>query len=196
MFFKNSRYRKETYTVTVNPDGRRTKSVRLRRTPQTEGSFLHTIKEGERLDHLGFRYYKSPQKWWRLADAAEAFLSPLDLLGTAARHSVRIGLDHDDETGQPPWNELAASLSSLVGVEDFVFSEEVQLSEKNLGVDGETIPVAVETFHRSVLVTYNSLNLGVTDITAAIAANGFDVGLVETIGRTGKKIVIPPDGAA
>lgn len=196
MFFKNSRYRKEPYTVIVKAYGRQAKSVRLRRTPATQGTFLHTIQEGERLDHLGFRYYRAPQKWWHLADAAADFLSPLDLLGTTALHRVRIGLDHDDETGPPPWSALAAALSCLPGVEDFLFEEEVLLSEQSVESDGETIPVAEEIFQRSVLVTYNSLNLGVHQITAATAGSGFDPGAAESIGRTGKKIVIPPDGAA
>lgn len=194
MFFKNSRYRKEPYTVTVDADGRRAKAVRLRRTPATDGTFLHTIQEGERLDHLGFRYYRAPQKWWHLADAAPDFLSPLEMMGSAARQRVRIRLDHDDESGPPPWSVLAAALSSLPGVEDFLLEEDVLLSEENVESDGETIPVAAEIFQRSVLVTYNSLNLGVHQLATAVAGSGFDPGMAEAIGRTGKKIVIPPDG--
>ncbi|MFZ5765289.1 MAG: hypothetical protein ACOY4H_06795 [Thermodesulfobacteriota bacterium] len=192
MFFKNSRYRKEPSTMIVEADGRRSRAVRLRRTPTTNGTFLHTIADGERLDHLAVRYYREPRAWWRLADAAAGFSSPLDLLGLSARLQVRIVLTHDDEAGPAPWNVLATRLSGLIGVEDFLFSEEVLLDEGTLAAAGATVPVAGQSFRRSVLVSYNRLTLGEEALMAAIATSGFTAAAAEPVGRIGKQIVIPP----
>lgn len=176
----------------VEADGRRSRAVRLRRTPTTNGTFLHTIADGERLDHLAVRYYREPRAWWRLADAAAGFSSPLDLLGLSARLQVRIVLTHDDEAGPAPWNVLATRLSGLIGVEDFLFSEEVLLDEGTLAAAGATVPVAGQSFRRSVLVSYNRLTLGEEALMAAIATSGFTAAAAEPVGRIGKQIVIPP----
>ncbi|MCK9296410.1 MAG: hypothetical protein M0P70_15170 [Desulfobulbaceae bacterium] len=196
MFFKNSRYRKQPFAVTIDPKGRRLKSVTLRATPATEGTFLHTIAEGDRLDHLAYKYYKAPKKWWRIIDANPEFSSPLDLLGSGVMRCVRLALAHDDEAGEPPWSRLAASLAALVGVDSYRFAETVLLTEDSIHAAGETIPVATQSYARSVTISYNSMNITESELAAAVNAAGFTAGRPENIGRIGRQIIIAPDGPA
>jgi hypothetical protein len=196
MFFKNSRYRKQPFAVTIDAKGRRLKSVTLRAAPETSGTFLHTIEEGDRLDHLAYKYYKAPKKWWRIIDANPEFSSPLDLLGSGVMRCVRIPLAHDDEADEPPWSQLAAGLAALIGVDAYRFAETVLLNEDSLNVAGETIPVATESYERSVIVSYNSINITEGELAAAVNATGFTAGRPENIGRIGRQIIIAPDGPA
>lgn len=194
MFFKHSRYRKEPAEVTLDIKGRRLKSVRLRIDNETDGTFLHTIAEGDRLDHLAYKYYRGSKKWWQIADANPEFLSPRDLLGKGVMLILRIPLTFDDESSAPPWSELAEQLTGLVGIEDFHFEETVHLTEDTIEVADEIIPVADESFERAVLILYNSENLSENDLISAVEEAGFSAGEVQNIGRIGKQIVIPPDG--
>ncbi|MBI5559222.1 MAG: hypothetical protein HY885_16485 [Deltaproteobacteria bacterium] len=196
MFFKNSRYQKLPSAVTLDGRGNRFKSVSPRPAPESAGTFLHTLRDGDRLDHLAYKYYKAPKKWWRIMDANPDFLSPLDLLGTGVVKSVRIALQYDDEAGEPPWSQLAARLAALIGVDSFRLAENVRLSEATQSAQGETIPVATQSHERSVLVNYNSLTITVNELTAAVNAAGFTAGRAESIGRTGRRIIIAPDGPA
>jgi len=196
MFSKNSRYRKQPFAVTIDPRGRRLKSVTLRATPETGGTFLHTITEGDRLDHLAYKYYKAPKKWWRIVDANQEFFSPLDLLGAGVLKCGRIPLGHDDETGEPPWSVLAKKLAALVGVVAYRFEDNVRLTEDTQTVAGESIPVAGQSYERAVIIDYNSLTISEEELTAAISSSGFIAGTPENRGRIGRQIIIPPDGPA
>ncbi|MBU4261461.1 MAG: hypothetical protein KKC76_06210 [Proteobacteria bacterium] len=196
MFYKNSRYRKQPFTVTIDAKARRFKSVTLRATPETDGAFQHTIEQGDRLDHLAYKYYKAPRKWWRIVDGNTEFFSPLDLLGAGVTKCVRISLGHDDEAGEPPWSVLAGKLSALVGVASYQFEEKVLLDEDTVTVAGEEIPVADQSYLRAVIIDYNSLTITIDALTAAINAAGFIAGTPENRGRIGRKIIIPPDAPA
>ncbi len=196
MFFKNSRYRKQPFAVTIDARGRRFKSVTLRATPDTDGTFQHTIEEGDRLDHLAYSYYKAPKKWWRIIDANPEFFSPLDLLGSGVLKCVRIALGHDAEAGEPPWSVLAKKLTALVGVASYRFDDNVLLTEDTLTVAGETIAVAGQSYQRAVIIDYNRLTISEAELTAAINAAGFIAGTPENSGRIGRKIIIPPDAPA
>jgi hypothetical protein len=81
MFASFSRYRKLPDVVTTDAKGRTLASKALRRLPSVSGTFQHTVADGDRLDHLTFKYYQQPTKWWRISDANPVFLSPQDLLG-------------------------------------------------------------------------------------------------------------------
>ena len=81
MFSKISRYRKLPDVVTIDVQGRRLESKSLRLLPEVTGIFLHTVESGDRLDHLAYKYYKQPRKWWRICDANPEFPSPQALLG-------------------------------------------------------------------------------------------------------------------
>jgi hypothetical protein len=196
MFFKNSHYRKQPFTVT--PDAQGFKSVFLRPTPVTDRDFLCTIEDRDCLDHLAYKYYKAPQKWGRIADAnVDAnFFSPIDLLGTGVLKSVRIPLELNAGEKEPPWSRLTARLSALAGVDSFRFAENMLLGEAAQSTAGESIPVATQSYERSVLVNYNSLTITVNELASAVSAAGFIAGRTESIGRTGRRIIIPPDGPA
>ncbi|MBU0965296.1 MAG: hypothetical protein KKA54_02835 [Proteobacteria bacterium] len=196
MFFKNSRYRQQPFAVTIDAKGRRFKSLTLRAAPETDGTFLHTIEQGDRLDHLAYKYYKAPRKWWRIVDGNTEFFSPLDLLGAGVTKCVSISLGHDDESGEPPWSVLAGKFSALIGIVSYQFEEKVLLREYTLTVAGEEIPVADQSYLRAVIIDYNSLTITIDALTTAINASGFVAGTPENRGRIGRQIIIPPDAPA
>jgi hypothetical protein len=72
MFFKGSRYEKlDRYTVTTL-DGRQVTATRLPlRAPSTLLGY-HSRREGQRLDHIAFRYLNDATTFWRLCDANNA----------------------------------------------------------------------------------------------------------------------------
>lgn len=69
MFFKGSRYEKVTTLTYLDPTGRLIayKGVRyIAAAPATVG---HQLVQGERLDLLAQRYYRDPERFWRICDA-------------------------------------------------------------------------------------------------------------------------------
>ena len=46
---------------------------------------------------------------------------------------------------------------------------------------------------KSVVITYNQMSIQATDLADALETAGFAVEQPQSIGRTGKQIVIPPD---
>ncbi|HEX4274628.1 MAG TPA: hypothetical protein VHZ74_04705 [Bryobacteraceae bacterium] len=74
MFDTNSRYLgTPTYTVTDH----RGRTVTVVQTPPDPGEGLlgiHVLKQGERLDHLAFKYLNDPAGYWRIAERNEAML--------------------------------------------------------------------------------------------------------------------------
>lgn len=182
MFFKNSRYRKTPDEETVDVKGRRLLSKSPRLLPKVNGSFLHTLEESDRLDHLAYKYYQQPRKWWRICDANPEFLSPRALLGEDPFITQRFPVTYDDPESQPPWALLLNRLAGLVGVEDAWLD------------DGE----------QSITIIYNRLNIQAGDLANEMEnfgkkhenfgkKPGFSVEHPQMIGRQGKPIVIPPD---
>ncbi len=79
MIFKSSRYAKVgVYTVT-DAQGREHPALKMRLIPPTPAVFRHTVKEGDRLDLLAFKYYGKPDRFWRICDANTA-MQPEELL--------------------------------------------------------------------------------------------------------------------
>lgn len=193
MFSKISRYRKLQDVVTTDHKGRDLESKTLRLLPEASGTFLHTVDESDRLDHLAFKYYKQPRKWWRICDANPEFMSPQALLGKEQIVTTRFSLTFDGNGTQPTWSVLLRSLTEIVGVEDIRITEEVKLVEEVQTTDGEQVTVHAEQFDRSVIVVYNGKNVGSGELADVIASAGFEVGQTENIGRVGKQIVVPPD---
>ncbi len=81
MFSRISRYRTFPDIVTTDAEGRTLVSKTLRPASQAPGTFRHTVEEADRLDHLAYKYYQQPRKWWRISDANPEFLSPLGFAG-------------------------------------------------------------------------------------------------------------------
>jgi nucleoid-associated protein YgaU len=80
MFFDGSRYLRVKEYAVRGPDGRLVKVKRTRLTPLTEGTFLYEVKQGDRLDLLAYRFYRSARKWWLICDANPRFMRPQALL--------------------------------------------------------------------------------------------------------------------
>ncbi|NIM18417.1 MAG: hypothetical protein GTO45_41080 [Candidatus Aminicenantes bacterium] len=197
MFSKISRYKKLPDIVAVDSRGRSLESKSIRLLPEVSGTFLHTVEEVDRLDHLAYKYYKQPRKWWRICDANPEFMSPRTLLGKEPIVTLQFPITFDDSSTQPPWHKLLKTLSQIPGVRDVSIKEDTQLVKKTIQheYEGETVEVEVhtDTFERVVIVTYNHLTVTAADLQKAIEDEGFKMGPAENTGRIGKKIVIPPD---
>jgi len=171
MFFKNSRYRKLANEVTVDVKGRRLLSKSLRILPEVNGTFLHTLEQSDRLDHLAYKYYKQSRKWWRICDANPEFPWPQALLGKDPFLTQQFPLTYIGPESQPPWTLLLHQITALIGVEDAWLDED----------------------EHTITIIYNRLNIQADDLAHEIEQANFTVEHPQTIGRTGKPIVVPPD---
>jgi hypothetical protein len=171
MFLQNSRYRQVPDEVTVDVKGRRLVSKSIRQPPPGTGTFQHTIEDGDRLDHLAYKYYKQPRKWWHICDANLEFMSPQALLGKTPIITQHFPLSFTDPENKPRWAELLRDIAALVGVETVLLADD----------------------DKSVIVTFNKMNIQSGDIADTIKEQGLVVESPQTIGRTGKGIVIPPN---
>lgn len=80
MFFRGSRYLSvKDYSVT-DDTGREVRVKRTRPLASVTGTFLYQVKEGDRLDLLAQKFYRTPRKWWLIADANPGAMVPDDLL--------------------------------------------------------------------------------------------------------------------
>lgn len=83
MFFKGSRYADvEEHEITVG--GRTVRYKRIRFIPPTGATVLHTVNQGERLDHIAFACYQNAERFWRICDANKATW-PDDLIDEPGR---------------------------------------------------------------------------------------------------------------
>lgn len=115
MFSRISRYRGLPDVVVPDARGRAVESKSLRLLPDAEGALLHTVEEGDRLDHLAHRYFGQPRSWWHIVDANPEFLSPQALLGNEPETVVEIPVEWKGAT--PPWSGLLRALRGTPGVE-------------------------------------------------------------------------------
>jgi nucleoid-associated protein YgaU len=90
MIFKGSRYENVPVLTITTPDGRTESYFAIRFVPDTPAGYLHTFRAGERLDLVSFKYYRNPEKFWRIADA-NGEVDPEELLEPGRR--VRIPPD-------------------------------------------------------------------------------------------------------
>jgi hypothetical protein len=179
--------------MTVDVQGRSSPSKSMRLLPKVTGRFLHTIEDADRLDHLAFKYYRKPRKWWHICDANPEFMSPQTLVGKEPIVTERFALSLQDERGVPPWAALRQILDETVGVIDVQVIETWELVPQMQSIGEQQVRVMVDSFKRAVMVTYNTMNISPYDLGAAMAASGFEVGQPERVGRVGKSLVIPPD---
>jgi hypothetical protein len=84
VFQEESRYSTVGEAEITDQDGQTVRYKRIRFIPPTNARFHHVINEGERLDHLAYRYYRDPERFWRICDANEAMWPP-DLTDEAGR---------------------------------------------------------------------------------------------------------------
>ena len=191
LFSRISRYHTLPDIVTTDARGRTLLSKTLRPLPQAPGTFRHTAEDADRLDHLAYKYYRQPTKWWRLSDANPEFLSPQALLGKEPIVTDRFPLEFDG--AQPPWASLVQKLTQHVGVEKVEVMEEIRLTPKAQTVRGRRVMLHLEQFERAILVTYNQLNTSARELAGIITASGFAIRAPERLSRVGKQIIIPRD---
>lgn len=79
MIDKKSRYRTTPRSPARLPGGEEVELLELRVIPRTRAVFSAAPAEGERLDHLAYRYYRDPVKFWRICDASD-HLDPRDVI--------------------------------------------------------------------------------------------------------------------
>jgi len=96
MFSKGSRYRNLSESVFLTAEGERIRSKVLRLIPPRESTVLHTVKGGDRLDLVAYKYYGDTTKWWQISDANPEWSFPVDLLGTTPLVEERFSLTHAD----------------------------------------------------------------------------------------------------
>ncbi len=76
MFFKGSRYGKaKLFEGDVAFLG-----IRPRTIGPAPGVIEHTVRSGDRLDHLAGHYYDDDHLWWRIADANPTFMHPGEMV--------------------------------------------------------------------------------------------------------------------
>lgn len=80
---RSSRYHDAEIGVHVQDDGTEVRYTKRRLLPPlehdaTDDTSTHTVSSGERVDHLGLRYFGDPEQWWRIADA-NPVLDPAEL---------------------------------------------------------------------------------------------------------------------
>ncbi len=192
MFSKVSRYRKLSDVVTKDAQGRELESKSIRLLPEVPGKFLHMVEEVDRLDHLGYKYYKQPRNWWRICDANPEFLSSQALLGKEPLITQRFPVDYNGPELAPPWAGLLARLSESVGVENVRLEKKIVLVDELQEIGGEQVTVHVERFYYKVVITYNKMNTDIAELSELIHNADFDVSEPQIIERIGKQIIIPP----
>jgi hypothetical protein len=76
MFFKGSRYERIGTAELTDADGHVVRYKLTRLIPRTDAEAGHLVDDMERLDHIAFRYYSDPERFWRICDANEALWPP------------------------------------------------------------------------------------------------------------------------
>ena len=92
MFSRNSRYYGLTESSRPDRGGEQARGTDVRVIPRVTGGFTHTVREGDRLDLLAYRYYGDPARWWRISDANPQAEFPTDLLDGRPHVTERFAL--------------------------------------------------------------------------------------------------------
>jgi nucleoid-associated protein YgaU len=85
VFFEGSRYLSVKDYEVEDAAGRVVRVKRVRATPELSGSFIYQVIEGDRLDLLAFRFYRSARKWFLICDANPELMRPHELLTPGQR---------------------------------------------------------------------------------------------------------------
>ncbi|HHM05329.1 MAG TPA: hypothetical protein ENJ19_06250 [Gammaproteobacteria bacterium] len=72
MFFKGSRYEKVITLEMTDDAGRTLRYKATRFIPETPARLGHKVQRSERLDHISQRYFRDPERFWRIADCNES----------------------------------------------------------------------------------------------------------------------------
>jgi hypothetical protein len=84
MFFRKSRYADTGDHHIIDDKGKKIRYKKIRFIPKTRAQMVHIIGQKERLDLLAFRYYKDPERFWRICDA-NLVMWPQDLVSETGK---------------------------------------------------------------------------------------------------------------
>ncbi len=70
MFSRGSRYETVATRQYTAPDGTISSYKALRILPRPVALMSHMVDDGERPDHVSYRYYRDAERFWHIADAA------------------------------------------------------------------------------------------------------------------------------
>lgn len=84
MFFKGSRYAEIGESEIIDVSNRVIRYKGIRFIPKTPAVLVHSVTEGERLDLIAHRYFRDPERFWRICDANGA-IWPDDLVREIGR---------------------------------------------------------------------------------------------------------------
>lgn len=79
MIDRKSRYRSTPIVTVTDSRGVTYPLIGFRETPATTAALVVTPTDSDRLDHLAWRFYRDPTRFWRLCDASPQ-LDPFDVL--------------------------------------------------------------------------------------------------------------------
>lgn len=160
MFGKGSRYRRVPESSPLDARGERQRGKELRVIARAEGRFAHTVREGERLDLLAFKYYGDPTRWWQIADANPQEPYPPHLLDGRPLVAERLVLAY--ATFAERYGELFAALAEL--------GEATPLEELS-----EAPPPLVPFLESTAVVAYDGSGAKRDRIIAAIEEHEFNL---------------------
>lgn len=79
MFFRKSRYADVDDHYITDQKGRAIRYKKIRIIPETKARVAYQVNQGDRLDLIAFKYYRDPERFWRICDANLA-MWPEDLV--------------------------------------------------------------------------------------------------------------------
>jgi hypothetical protein len=84
MFFKGSRYEKVAEAEWTDASRRSVRHKKIRYIQDTSANFSYRVAQSDRLDLLAERFYRDPERFWRICDCNVA-LWPEELLEQPGR---------------------------------------------------------------------------------------------------------------
>jgi len=186
MFSKISRYNKLNDLVVSDYKGKERVSKGVRIIGDVEGVALHTVEDGERLDHLGYKYYRQSRHWWRICDANSDYHSPVEMLGQTTLQQCVFSITGDDYTYPYPWPALIKLLVGIHGVGKVLPVERAEME-----VISDEPKCGREKFQREVNVYYNEHLVMHWDIAEIMRDNGYNIDAPRLVTQVGKQIAIP-----
>jgi hypothetical protein len=152
MFAKGSRYRNLPQSANVDAQGEILVGTTLRLIAENPGQFLHTVRDRDRLDLLGYKYYSDATRWWQVCDANPQAEFPNDLLDRSPLADAVLLVVQGDAVTR--YTALLTALAALG-----------QVTAPAAGLPGDFVACPI-------IVNY-SVPAHRVAIVAAIAANGF-----------------------
>jgi hypothetical protein len=183
MYARDSRYRHQDEVARTDPAGRDHVATALRRPPERPTAIQHVVEQGERLDHLGERYYRRPHRWWEICDANPGVLSPLHLVGQDPLGVARITVPLPPPTTPPAWYAVLGELAALPGVDGASLTDiEIPVP----GGSGVTVPGVLIT------VEFNANSISAGSLADTVAAHGVVPSMSAEVDAAGSMIAVPP----